>query len=65
MDKQADRCTFEITIPVNMTALFVLPKNCDHYTQLTLNGVAVTPQQLGTLHLIDPLESGTHILIAN
>ena len=64
MDRQSDRCTFRITIPANMTARFVLPKNCDGYTSFSLDGNPVTLQQAGALRLIDPLASGNHVFEA-
>lgn len=64
IDKQADRCTFQITIPANTTARFVLPENCDTYTAIFLDGNPVTPKQEDTVRFIDPLGSGSHVLIA-
>ena len=64
MDKQVVGCTFQITIPANMAVRFVFPKNCDMYTEFSLNGNPVTPQQLGGDRFIDPLGSGHHVLIA-
>ena len=64
MDMQSDQCEFKITIPANMTARFVLPKSCDGFTSVLLDGSPVTLQQEGNLRLIDPLASGNHTLIA-
>lgn len=64
MDKQADNCTFQVTIPANMTAKFVLPKNCDAFSNVTLDGIPVTLQQDGTLRYIDSLGSGSRKIVA-
>jgi hypothetical protein len=63
MDMQSDHCEFRITIPANMTARYVLPKSCDEFTSVLLDGNAITPQQEGSLRFIDPLESGYHTVI--
>jgi hypothetical protein len=63
MDKQASNCTFEITIPANQTAKFVLPENCEGFPNVTLDGDSVTLQHEGTWRFIDPLVSGSHILV--
>jgi hypothetical protein len=64
MDKQADRCTFQITIPANTTARFVLSENCSSFSSVFLDGTPATLQQEGTLRFIDPIGSGTHVVTA-
>ncbi|MBI9017002.1 MAG: alpha-L-rhamnosidase [Phycisphaerae bacterium] len=64
MDRKTDICTFKMNIPANMTARFVLPKNCESYTSITLDGKPVTLQKQGKMRFIDPLPSGDHTLIA-
>jgi hypothetical protein len=62
MNKQPNNCTFDLTIPANMTARFVLPKHCDSFSQISLDGNLIVPQQHGTERYIDPVGSGAHIL---
>ena len=62
MDRQADECTFTLKLPVNMTVKFVIPKNCDDYTDITLDGNRVTPKQQDSVRYIDPVGSGSHII---
>jgi hypothetical protein len=64
LDKQADSCTFQITIPANTTARFVLPENCNSFTSVLLDGTPATLQQEGTVRFIDPIGSGTHVVTA-
>ncbi len=61
--KQTDNCSFQIVIPANMTARFVIPVNCEGYSIISLDGTTVTPQQNGSLRFIDPIVSGTHTII--
>ncbi len=63
MVRQAIDCTFQLGIPANMTAKFVLPKNCAGYTNITLDGIPITPQQDGSLRFIDPIGSGNHTVV--
>jgi alpha-L-rhamnosidase len=52
---------FVVKIPANMTARFVLPAK-KTYTQVTLDGSAITPQTQGTMQYIDPVGSGSHTI---
>ena len=65
MAMQSDQCEFQITIPATMTARFVLPKNCDGFTSVLLDGNPVTLQEGGGLRFIDPVTSGSHTLVIN
>ena len=63
MAKAANSCTFQLDIPANMTAKFVLPKNCDDYANITLDGIAVSIQQDGSLRYIESISSENHTII--
>ncbi|MBN2210790.1 MAG: hypothetical protein JW709_05275 [Sedimentisphaerales bacterium] len=63
MDKQTNNCTFQLMIPANTTVKFVLPKNCDSYNYITLDGIPITPQTDGSLRFIDPIGSGNHVVV--
>jgi hypothetical protein len=52
---------FVVELPANTTARFILPGK-KTYTQVTLNGAAVTPQTQGTMQFIDPIGSGRHTI---
>ena len=65
MDKQPDSCAFEMTIPANMSVKFVLPKNCDDFSDVTLDGSSVILKQDSSLRYFDAIGSGTHTITAN
>jgi hypothetical protein len=65
MNWQSNGWSFQLSIPANMTARFVLPRNCDGLTSVSLNGSPVSIQQDGSLRFIDPLPSGSHTLTIN
>jgi len=63
MDMQPDRCTFQIVIPANMTARFVLPVSCSRFGTVLIEGTPTTVQQEGSLRWVDPLGSGSHTIV--
>jgi hypothetical protein len=62
MNKQAETCVFQITIPVNMTAKFVIPKNCNAFNSVLLDGNSIQPESENGQRFIDLLGSGSHII---
>ena len=63
MSKLASECTFDIYIPANMTARFTIPKNCENFTTITLDGAYVASHAEDGLRYIDTIGSGHHLLI--
>lgn len=62
MNKQAKTCVFQITIPVNMTAKFVIPKNCNAFNSVLLDGNSIQLESENGQRFIDLLGSGSHII---
>jgi hypothetical protein len=65
MRKEMGSNTFEFSIPVNMTVKFILPRNCDGFRNVTIDGKRVTVQRDGSVRYIEPIGSGDHTLVCN
>ena len=63
MNKEANQCSFELQIPANMTARFIIPDNCSTFATVLLDNTEITPQHDGTMKYLDPIPSGSHKII--
>ncbi len=63
MDKQSEKCIFELAIPVNMTARLVIPRNCIGLDSVRLDDAAATIQHENGSRFIDPISSGMHVIV--